>query len=211
MILISEAEFNKRFRVQVGIPPGGRLIKGQSRKMVKKKNQEGRILKKYVLFFNKKRYGYQLAARKLQVKANGQGRRMVAQRILAGNSQPKIIRGQQEQMRKFEALQGARTALRAEARSLIDWSKKFDDFIGKLKSKVKVLSAGLKVYSIKMYFDYDAYRFSKVMSTGNLFGRINIFAMEYDFLHDGTLLRGASNILALVVSSNLLIFLSFMF
>jgi hypothetical protein len=46
MILISEAEFNKRFRVQVGIPPGGRLIKGQSRKMVKKKNQAGRILKK---------------------------------------------------------------------------------------------------------------------------------------------------------------------
>ena len=46
MILISEAEFNKRFRVEVGIPPGGRLIKGQSRKMVKKKNQDGRILKK---------------------------------------------------------------------------------------------------------------------------------------------------------------------
>jgi hypothetical protein len=144
------------------------------------------------------------------VEGKGQGRRMVSQRILAGDSQLKIVRGQQEQIRKLEALEGARTALRAEARSLIDWSKKFDDFIGKLKSKVKVLSAGLKVYNIKMYFDFDAYRFSKVMSTGNLFGRVNIFAMEYDFLHDGTLLQGSSNILALVVSSNLLILLSFM-
>ena len=135
---------------------------------------------------------------------------MVAERILSGNSQVKTAKGQQEQMRKLEALEGARTALRAEARSLIDWSKKFDDFIGKLKSKVKVLSAGLKVYSIKMYFDYDAYRFSKLMSAENLFGSVNIFAMEYDFLHNGTTLQGASNILALFVCSNLLILLSFM-
>jgi hypothetical protein len=144
------------------------------------------------------------------VKAAGQGRRMVAERILSGNLQVKTAKGQQEQMRKLEALEGARTALRAEARSLIDWSKKFDDFIGKLKSKVKVLSAGLKVYSIKMYFDYDAYRFSKLMSTENLFGSVNIFAMEYDFLHDGAPLKGASNILALVVYGNLLILLSFL-
>jgi hypothetical protein len=75
MILISEAEFNKRFRVQVGIPPGGRLIKGQSRKMVKKKNQEGRILKKYNFFLNEK--GMAISSRrgnfrwKLRGKAGG--------------------------------------------------------------------------------------------------------------------------------------------
>ena len=46
LILISEAEFHKRFHVEVGIPPGGKLFKNLPRKIQKTKKQEGRILKK---------------------------------------------------------------------------------------------------------------------------------------------------------------------
>lgn len=108
MILISEAEFNKRFKVEMGIPPGGRLIKGASRRAREKKNKDGRILKKY---------GYKLMTRKLQLQKPQQGRRMVAERILPQKSQKKSTKLQPEQMRKLEALEGARTALKSEARS----------------------------------------------------------------------------------------------
>jgi len=46
LILISEAEFHKRFNVDNGIPAGGKLFKNLPRKIQKTKKQEGRILKR---------------------------------------------------------------------------------------------------------------------------------------------------------------------
>lgn len=75
---------------------------------------------------------------------------------------------------------------------------------------MKVLSAGTKFYNIKMYFDYDAYRFSKLMRVDNGFSNVNVLANDYEFLHKDVALNGASNILrffALGVCGNFLILL----
>ena len=146
LILISEAEFHKRFNVDNGIPAGGKLFKNLPRKIQKTKKQEGRILKRDSAMYR----GYlknkikNITQKKERILENQYKRNDMDIQPLENEtekSETMTIAQKARQLREFEEKRGV---IEEKATDILEWTQLFDNFIRRLKSKINVLSAGLK-------------------------------------------------------------------
>jgi len=146
LILISEAEFHKRFNVDNGIPAGGKLFKNLPRKIQKTKKQEGRILKRDSAMYR----GYlknkikNITQKKERILENQYERNDMDIQPLENEtekSETMTIAQKARQLREFEEKRGV---IEEKATDILEWTQLFDNFIRRLKSKINVLSAGLK-------------------------------------------------------------------
>lgn len=138
LILISEAEFNRRFRIQPGIPPGGRLIKAFPRKATTKKATGGRILNKFTISKMEENDSGEIMPKMMAKK----------ERILQDYYERNDMMNQEEdseqpnkmtiaqKARKLQEFEKHRGFIESKAYSILDWTQTFGSMIRKLKNKI---------------------------------------------------------------------------
>lgn len=188
MVLISEAEFNKRFHQEVGIPPGGQQVKANKygRSVFKKKTEDGRILRKDHI----KKDFVMDKFKTPQVKmVSKDSPKLDIGRILKKDASARILKLDRNDESKSDTKNDdqlenetrERVLQKEEINSLIEWTGEFDKLISYLKRRVMSIAKGTKMYGIHVVFDMNGYELGKSIDRSNGFGLIDLIGENLKF------------------------------